>query len=244
MAKQQSKYNDERLQALRDAFEALRDDEHALFHQGYHKSQLKFYGLKTPVSRKALTTAFPKRQTPERDELIELVKQLWASPYWEERMAAIELLSRRAGELTLSHLPWLKELTRGCEGWAQLDTLACRTLGEMALVRGEAMYRKVFAWRKDAWMWTRRASVLIHLMPSRKSELFDETAWDTFASLLPEDEFFIRKAIGWTLREISKHYPAQVVEFLNAHDDAVSGLTFREGSRNLPDAYKRKLKRS
>lgn len=228
---------------LRQAFQDHADPEHATFHKGYHKSELDFFGLKTPVMRKAINATIPKRATPERDELIELVKELWESPFWEERMAANELLARRASELKLSNLPWLKRITHACEGWAQLDGLAANTLGPMAITQGEPMYRKVRGWARDQHMWTRRASVLVHLIPGRKGELFHATAWETFAELLPESEFFIRKAIGWCLREIGKHYPEDVVRFLNQHDESVSGLTFREGSRNLPPAWQAKLAR-
>ena len=68
-----------------------------------------------------------------------------------------------------------------------------------------------------------------------------EYALSTFEELLHEKEFFIRKAIGWTLREISKHYPEVTFEFLKEHKKEASGLTMREGVRRLPAALKKVL---
>jgi 3-methyladenine DNA glycosylase AlkD len=87
-------------------------------------------------------------------------------------------------------------------------------------------------------MWTRRASILIHIQPARKQKLVDKFSWPTFEERLFEKEFFIRKAIGWTLRECSKFYPQQVHDFLLRVGEQASGLTRREGARNLPDSLR------
>jgi len=59
--------------------------------------------------------------------------------------------------------------------------------------------------------------------------------------MLPERELFIRKAIGWVLREVSRRRPELVFDFLRAHPEEVSGLTFREASRHLPEPMRREL---
>ena len=67
--------------------------------------------------------------------------------------------------------------------------------------------------------------------------MFDEDpAWTK------DERFFIRKAIGWTLRELSKADPERVLIFAQQHCDAMSGLTFREGTRKLPDEMQAALK--
>lgn len=60
--------------------------------------------------------------------------------------------------------------------------------------------------------------------------------------MLDEKEFFIRKAIGWVLREVSKKRPKLVFEFLREHRAEVSGLTLREGAKYLPAAQRRALR--
>lgn len=122
-----------------------------------------------------------------------------------------------------------------------LDFLATGHLGYLALTYPDAVYPEVRKWSKSKHMWTRRAAILVHVLPARKKMLAGEYAWPTFAELLHEKEFFIRKAIGWTLRECAKHYPEEVFEFIREHKTKMSGLTFREASRNLPETMRKRL---
>src|SRR5690606_7009565 len=89
-------------------------------------------------------------------------------------------------------------------------------------------------WREDSVMWTRRASILVHIHPARQAQLAQDHCWDTWESRLHEKDFFIRKAIGWALRESSKEYPQQVHDFLVRVGDRASGLTRREGEHLWP----------
>ena len=72
-------------------------------------------------------------------------------------------------------------------------------------------------------------------------QLADEFAWPTFTELLPDTDFFIRKAIGWTLREISAKDPEAVFRYLAEVGDRASRLTRREGSRRLPEHLRKRL---
>ena len=240
MAKQ-VKFTDKRLNQLRAAFKEEASPEHAEFHKKYHKSTKDFYGLYSKDFTAAFRTVFPKTLKMDRDEAIPLALQLWSSNWFEEQAAGLSLLWRVHKELTPKDLPMLKKITTECEGWAMLDFLATGHLGALALRYGDPVYEKVRTWTKHKHMWTRRAAILIHVLPARKKVLNEVYAWDTFTELLHEKEFFIRKAIGWTLREMTKHYPEKVYEYIRENRDAMSGLTFREGSRRLPEPLRKKL---
>lgn len=227
-------FRERRLSELRRRFVDQADPEHAVFHRGYHKSSLDFYGLKTKLLDAAFRAVFPPRKPVERDDCLPLVRALWESAWFEERMAGLALLCRLRASLGPGDLSWLRQVSRECEGWAQLDRLATEVLGRMALAHGEAVYRPVRLWSRDPVMWTRRASILIHIRPARERALAHAHAFATFEELLAERDFFIRKAIGWTLREASKHYPTEVHAFLLRVGDGASGLTRREGARRLP----------
>ena len=232
---------DARVQALRERFRADGDAEHARFHKGYHKSELQFHGLKTPELRAAIRDTIPPRPRLPAAEICKLAKELWARKWYEERIAALELLARVGKELRLSDLALLKRLTTECDGWGLLDHVACKTLSPMALARGEPLYERVRKWSSARHMWTRRASILVHIHPARAGALAHDYAWDTFEELLHEPEFFIRKAIGWTLRECSKRYPQEVHDFLLRVGDRAAPLTRREGARNLPLKLRRAI---
>jgi 3-methyladenine DNA glycosylase AlkD len=235
------KYSDPRLKALRSLFEKASNKPHAIFHKNYHKSTKDFYGLRNAALVEAFKTVFPKREKIEKDTAIELGLQLWASNWFEEQAAGLMLIERVANELSPKDLPIFKKIADECEGWAMLDYLATRHLGTLALNHGDAVYSKVRKWTKSKHLWTRRAAILIHVLPARKKQLRADYALLTFAELLHEKEFFIRKAIGWTLREMVKHYPEMTYEFLKDHREEVSGLTMREGARRLPEKMRKDL---
>jgi 3-methyladenine DNA glycosylase AlkD len=232
---------DFRLGQLQHQLRQAADPAHAAFHQDYHKSELDFLGVRTPQLRAIVREVFPTRPALKRDDAEPLVRELWGSDCFEERTVALMLLTRIAGQLTQHDVPWLHRMTRDCEGWGPLDYLVIGTLSPLALRLGDPVYEQVRAWSTSDHMWTRRASILVHIVPARKGKLSDEHSWPTFEELLPEREFFIRKAIGWTLRECGRHYPEQVCEFLSRVGGRASGLTRREGSRNLPQEMQDRL---
>lgn len=225
---------DPRIVALRAAFRRAADPKQAAFNRAYHKSPLRFHGVRTPAWRAIVRDVFPTRPKFGVEESKRLAAVLWASEWMEDRTTALELLSRVATDLTASDVPTLRRMTRGCFGWGLLDFLAVGVLGPLAMERGDPVYRRVRTWSKDRDLWTRRASVLVHVFPARRGRLAHEWAWSTFEELLPETDFFLRKAIGWALRECCRHCPDRVHAFLRRVGDRASGLTRREGSRLLP----------
>lgn len=227
---------------LRSRLLAQADAAHAAYHKAYHKSPRRFFGLRTPQLTALLKACFPKRELLLQDKL-PLARELWESEWYEERVAAIWLLERLVAGLGPADLGWLHGMLAGCEGWGETDYLATRVLGPLALAHGHPVYREVRQWSADPLLWVRRAAILIHIQPARKQALAGDYAWPTFEERLVEKEFFIRKAIGWTLRECCKHYPAEVRDFLLRVGDRASGLTFREAARGLPEELRQGLPR-
>lgn len=229
---------DPRLSRLRSLLRDAADPTYAESHRAYHKSQRSFYGLRAAQMRTALREVFPSRQKLDRAEVLPLVEALYWSDWAEERWLGEMLLARIEPQLTPADVPLLRALADGCAGWADLDTLAITTLGPLALRLGEPVYMQVGGWSDAEALWTRRAAILVHVVPARRGKLAEEHAWPTFERHLPERDFFIRKAVGWALRECCRHYPEQVAEFLQRVGNSASGLTRREGSRKLPDALR------
>lgn len=234
-------YHDKRLQEVRILLAKSANPKHAAFHKGYHKSSKRFYGLKSKQMTDVCNAVFPKRDKMPKEETMRLAGELWSSDWFEEQVAGLLLLERAAKEFVPGDLNYIKKMISGCEGWGPLDWIATRMLGVLALNYGDVVYPKVRTWTKSKHLWTRRAAILIHVLPARKKKLNAEFAIPTFEELLHEKEFFIRKAIGWTLREISKHYPEVTFEFLKEYRKEVSGLTLREGARRLPEKMRKAL---
>lgn len=243
------------LKKLKRDLAARGDAKRAEGASAYLKHVLKHHGVATPELRECLCGFYAEHDDMTREELLKAAAFIWDSDYWEEKITAVAMLNRYERLLTPADLDFLGDLCAQSGTWALLDTLA--TVGLPALVmRHPALYTKVRKWSKSDAMWKRRASILCHLTPmvgrDRKSRLpkgitADERNvradlfYSTAAELAHEKEFFIRKAIGWVLREVSKLRPEEVRDFLMAHPGEFSGLTMREACKYLPEEMQREL---
>ena len=136
-------------------------------------------------------------------------------------------------QLRGSDLAAIETLIRDARTWALVDSLAGDVAGGIAL-RDPSSWPRIDAWATDEDFWVRR-SALLALLPGIRAGQPDLDRFERYAALmLAEKEFFIRKAIGWVLREISKKDPRWVADWTARHATAISGVTFREAIRRLP----------
>lgn len=128
-------------------------------------------------------------------------------------------------------LPLLTGLLTGCDHWDVLDPLATRLLGD-ALAGSPAPRREyVEAWRTSEHLWTRRAAVLVQLHHGAGTDA--DLLAGTIELLAGEREFFIRKAIGWALRQYARTDPDWVRIFVSQRGETLSALSRREASKHL-----------
>ncbi len=114
-----------------------------------------------------------------------------------------------------------------------MDGLATNVAGAIAL-RDPAAWPLIDAWASDTDFWIRR-SALLALLPGIRAGRADLARFTSYAEpMLAEQEFFIRKAIGWVLREISRRDPRWTASWTENHVCEISGVTFREAVRRLP----------
>jgi 3-methyladenine DNA glycosylase AlkD len=158
---------------------------------------------------------------------------LWDEPVHERRMAAVEVLTLAAPRLGTGDLAVVERLVRSSGTWALVDGLAVNVAGAIA-VREAGAWSVIDGWATDADFWLRRAA-LLSLLRGIRAGRPDLARFVRYAEpLLAEPEFFIRKAIGWVLREISRRDPLWVAAFTERHVAEMSGVTFREAVRRLP----------
>ncbi|WP_067454483.1 DNA alkylation repair protein [Actinomadura macra] len=209
----------------------------------YLKSDFAHVGVSVPAVRKvALSTV---RKAPTRDELLALVHSLWTvtddgRPVHETRVAAVEILAKRAALLEPGDLGVAERLVRDSVSWVYVDHLAEKVAGAL-VIRYPSLGAALDVWVTDPYMWVRRTAMLA-LLPGVRSGTPDLDRLSRFGdALIGEKEFFIRKALGWVLRELSRKDPAWVTAWVDARTDAVSGVTIREAVRHLPDNDKARL---
>lgn len=225
--------------AIAKALPPLGTTERAQGSKAYLKSDLEFYGLTMPVLRKTVL-ALAKSAAPDRAAVLAAAKTLWAKPVFELRAAAVELLVKYVRILTPGDAPLIERFIREAKTWALVDTLAPMVMGPLFEAH-PTLGRTLDRWAKDRDFWIRRAAMLTLLVPLRKGA----GDFDRFAryadTMLEEKEFFIRKAIGWILREVSKKRPALVVDWLEPRANRASGVTLREAVKYLSAAQRKRL---
>jgi 3-methyladenine DNA glycosylase AlkD len=230
----------------RAAADALEDDlrsqgspERAAQEKRYLKSELAFLGATLPQIERSVRAFTVAEPITDHDSLVGLAEALWAAPVHERRMAAVVLLERHRTLLGPGDLPLLERLIRESRTWAYVDALAANVVGPIcagAPGTGEVLDR----WATDGDFWIRRSALLSQLRPIRDGAPLDRFLRYADA-LLEEREFFIRKAIGWVLREAGKRRPDEVAGWLATRTDRAAGLTVREAVKHLPDAEARRL---
>ena len=201
--------------------------------KAYLKSSLEFYGATVPAIRKTAKSYVANRPDLDREELLALVSALWARPVNEFHMLAIELLDLRKSVLEAADLALVESMLRTSYTWAYVDSLAASVAGPL-VERYPQLAGTLNRWATDPDFWIRRSAMLALLLPLRRGEGDMDRFLRYADAMLEEKEFFIRKAIGWVLRESARKRPDVVRDFLATRLDRVSGLTLREAARHLP----------
>ncbi len=228
--------------AVADALRAVGTEERAAQEKRYLKSELEFFGVTVPELRRVVKAAVRAYPGLDAAGMVGWAVALWRAPVHERRMAAAEILTLAAARLGAGDLAGTVErLLRESGTWALVDGLAVNVAGEIA-VRDPASWPVIDRWAADADFWVRR-SALLALLPGIRAGRPDLPRFTRYAEpLLAEREFFIRKAIGWVLREISRRDPDWVAGWTETHLSEMSGVTFREAVRRLPPAEADRLR--
>ena len=213
------------LALLQSAFEPHRDAERAATMSAYMRNLFPYIGIPSP-QRSALTReALAGLQEPSEAELKELAPALWDLPEREYQYAALGLLERAARRLTPAFLPTARRLVQTKSWWDTVDTLASNVIGTLVLQNPE-LRSEMDRWIDDEDFWVVRVAILHQLR--HKGATDSERLFAYCERRSGDTEFFIRKAIGWALREYSKTDADAVRAFVASHEGTLSGLSKRE----------------
>ncbi len=168
----------------------------------YMRDQFEYLGMKGPELSSALDEFYAARGLPPLADLEAVLRDLWALPQREYQYTAVGLLSRFANELPASFIGTLEYLLVTKSWWDTVDTISGGTLG-VHFKRFPAIRRRTLGrWRQSDNFWLRRACILFQL--GYKSETDFALLCEIICENLGSKEFFINKAIGWSLRQYSR----------------------------------------
>lgn len=223
-----------------EAFRAAGTRERAEQEKRYLKSDLEFFGVTVPGIRRELRAFSGSNRGIGRAEVLGVVEGMWERPVNELRMGSVLLLEGFAGMLLPGDAALIERMIRESKTWAYVDNLAASVMGPL-VEANPGLMETLDRWAEDEDFWVRRSAMLALLLPLREGRGDLERFFRYADSMLDEREFFIRKAIGWVLRETSKKRPEEVREYLASRIGRVSGLTLREGAKRLPEGEREAL---
>jgi len=214
---------------LRRQFEMLADPVKAAFEHKYVREKFEFYGLGAKVLREATKEFFSKNGYTKAEKLGELSLFLWNLNEREYQQVVVDLLHKFANKLKKEDISWIEQLIVSKSWWDTVDGLAAWICGTYFINYPEQIIPVTGVWMDSNNIWLQRSALLFQLKYKRKTDT--DLLGNYIERLINHKDFFIRKAIGWVLREYSKTNPIWVKTFVKEH--SLSGLSYREAIKYI-----------
>ncbi len=216
-------------QALIESFEASADASKAVAMEQYMRNQFACYGLPSP-QRNQLQTAFIKQYgLPEVDALAEIIHNAWQLPQREMQYAAMFILQKSIKKLPVTAIKLFEELIIEKSWWDTIDYIAPSLVGTHFLRFPEIRDETLNKWMLSGNFWLQRSSLIFQL--KYKEQTDEALLFELCRELAGEKEFFIRKAIGWALRQYARTAPQAVQQFVHSTD--LQPLSKREALKHF-----------
>jgi 3-methyladenine DNA glycosylase AlkD len=214
---------------LQEALKQTADPVVAAGASAYMKHNCPFFGVKAPVRRVLLKNFLAANGLPPSDQLTEIVKSAWEQPQRELHYCAMEThgkMHKKTGEEIISLYGWM---ICNKSWWDTVDYIAPHLVGEYFKRFPQQRNTIVDTWMSSGNFWLQRSCLLFQLKYG--SDTDSKLLFSLVEKLAGEKEFFIRKAIGWALREYAKNNPEAVRSFVEKTE--LSGLSRREALKHL-----------
>lgn len=221
------------------ALKELADTNRAVQERRYLKSPCTHLGVRVPEVRMVVRNWLREVKSADRvplthDRLWALTDELWASPVYEMRRCAVELLTIQSVALQPADLPRVRGMIAGTFTWALVDPLSTDVASSIIESMEPGSVDDVLdQWARDDSFWVRRAALLSQLRMLRSGNGDPRRFFRYADAMLDESEFFIQKAIGWVLRDMSKRRPDVVYQWLHPRAERCSTVTLREAVKYL-----------
>lgn len=217
------------LTLLQNLFEEHQDNDNAFHMEKYMRNQFSFYGIKAPLRRKLTNHFFKETDLKKKPFNPDLVRSLWKMDEREYQLVAVDYLEAFIDKLKKEDLNLLEEFITTKSWWDTVDMLAQKGVGKIAKEYPEVIPETIELWILNDNLWLKRSAILFQL--KYKEDTNEELLYRYIRTLAGHEDFFIRKAIGWVLREYSKTNPESVRDFIE--NNKLAKLSVREGSKYI-----------
>ena len=207
--------------------EKSRDEKKGEEMSAYMQNRFPFLGIQRPKLKELVKPFFKEAGKSGIDW--DFVFACWDKDYREAQYVALDYLKTKVKKLTTDDLPRLKKLITIKSWWETVDTIDA-FVGHIVMQNPE-LEKEMVAWSTSGDMWLRRTA--IDFQQEYKEKTNTKLLEKIIVNNLGSDEFFINKAIGWSLRDYSKVNPSWVRDFINRYGDRLSKLSVKEGSKYL-----------
>ena len=215
---------------LRAVLERDRDAAKAEQMADYVKGRFPFLGLPTPLRRSSSADVKAAAKVAEADDIVAFARRCWDQPEREFHYVGTDVLSWNVAKLRSEHLADLEHLISTNSWWDTVDALASWCVGRL-VAANPSLVLVMDEWIESDNMWIARTAILHQLR--YKSATDTERLFRYALRRGGDTEFFIRKALGWSLRQYAHTDPEAISVFVAALEADLSGLTKREAVKNI-----------
>ena len=213
---------------IKQLFEQNRDEENAVKMSKYMRDMFKFYGLSTPI-RKSFYKDLFKEEKERKSIDWKFLDKCYEDEYREFQYLVMDYLVTMQKYLTYDDVPKIYKYIKSKQWWDTIDRFD-RIAGNIAF-KDDRINDLMLKWSKDEDFWLRRIAIDHQLGRKDKTntKLLEQILLNNFES----DEFFINKAIGWSLRDYSKTNPDWVKDFLSKYENKMDKVSLKEAYKYI-----------
>lgn len=198
----------------------------------YMNDKFTYYGIDSPTRKEITKPLLQKDALPSQEDVPIVMQELWDQPERELQYFALEFVQKYARRSPVEWIDLYEQLIIQKSWWDSVDGLAATQVGGHFKKYPELVDEYTSKWLDSGNIWLQRTCLLFQL------KYKDDTDFELLKSfikpLVTSNEFFIRKAIGWALRQYSKFQPQAVLDYVEVQP--MSNLSYREALKVIERA--------
>lgn len=222
------------LTQLRKELALAGDADKAVVMQSYMKSSMPYHGVQSPDAKAIFKTCFSKCEFESAADWQGLVLAIWrGAKFREERYGALALAAHKSARpyQRPTAMKLYEEMIVAGAWWDFVDDIAIHKVGPIVGSHPDVMHKKMLTWSNSSDIWKRRTSIICQIQLKDRLDL--DLLYSCIEPSMDSSEFFLRKCIGWALRQVAWSQPQEVIRYVRKYRTRLSPLSKREALKNV-----------